>query len=350
MTLSRRAFAAGALASALVLAGCGSATDDRSEAQVSSTWTAPAGLSGELTLYSANPQELTDDLVSAFTKASGVKVHVFAGETGKVTAKLDAEWANPQADIAYLASWTPAAKYAADGRALAYRPAESDKIRDGWAGKGDLFTGRDGSALTLVVNTKAISAKPQDWADLTGPDYKGKVVMPDPRESGTARDLIAAMTAAWGKDKTWELFDKLFANGMTVHGANGPALDDVTAGSHAVVLGGVDYSAYDAIAKGEPLQVISPSSGTTVTPRPVFILKDSKNPAAAKAFLDFMFAQQGQQISAAHKMIPARPDVAVADGTRKFEDVKQLAFTWDQVKTSGADVLAEFTKRYLGAA
>ncbi|MGW4123370.1 extracellular solute-binding protein [Nocardia sp. NPDC004711] len=350
MSMSRRAFAAATLASALVLAGCGSAADDTAKTAVTSTWTAPAGLSGELTLYSANPQELTDDLVAAFTKASGVKVNVFAGETGKITAKLDAEWANPQADIAYLASWTPAAKYAADGRTLPYRPAGSDQIRAGWAGKDDAFVGRDGSALTLVVNTKATTARPQDWADLAGPDYKGKVIMPDPRESGTARDLIAAMVAAWGKDKTWELFDKLFANGMVVHGANGPALDDVTAGSHAVILGGVDYSAYDAIAKGEPLQVISPSSGTTITPRPVFVLKTAKNPAAAKAFLDFMFAQQGQQISAAHQMIPARPEVSVADGTRKYEDVKQLSFTWDQVKSSGSDVLAEFSKRYLGAA
>ncbi|MFC6013075.1 extracellular solute-binding protein [Nocardia lasii] len=347
MSLSRRAFAAAVLTASLAVAGCGKVEDAAPAAQPSTTWAAPSGLSGELTLYSANPQALTDDLVAAFNAATGVKVNVFGGETGKITAKLDAEWQNPQADLVYLASWAPVAKYAAAGRALPYRPQGADTIQTGWAGSGDNFHGRDGSALMLVVNTKVSSATPKDWADLTAPEYKDKVIMPDPRESGTARDLITAMTVAWGKDKTWELFDKLFDNGMVVHGANGPALDDVTAGSHAVVLGGVDYSAYAAIDKGEPLRVIAPTSGTTITPRPVFLVKDSKNPDAAKAFLDFMFSAQGQQISAGHKMIPARTDVPVAAQTRSFAEVEQLSFTWDQVTADGKSVLDEFTERYL---
>lgn len=346
MSLSRRAFAAAVLTASLAAAACGTVEDTAPAAQPSATWTAPDGLSGELTLYSANPQALTDDLVAAFTEASGVQVNVFGGETGKITAKLDAEWQNPQADLVYLASWAPVAKYAAAGRALPYAPQDADKVQSGWT--GEAFVGRDGSALTLVVNTDVAPATPNDWSDLAAPEYKDQVIMPDPRESGTARDLITAMTIAWGKDKTWALFDDLFANGMVVHGANGPALDDVTAGSHAVVLGGVDYSAYSAIDKGEPLRVIAPASGTTVTPRPVFIVKDSKNPDAAKAFLDFMFSAQGQQISAAHKMIPARSDVAVAAGTRSFAEVEQLAFTWDQVTADGKAVLDEFTERYLG--
>jgi iron(III) transport system substrate-binding protein len=347
MSLNRRVFFAASLTTLAVVTGCGSVEDTTAPVTASTTWTAPAGLSGELTLYSANPQALTDDLVAAFTKTSGVKVNMFGGETGKITAKLDAEWANPQADVVYLASWSPAAKYAAAGRTLAYRPAGVEQIRTGWAGPGDAITGRDGSALTLVVNTKVAPGTPADWPDLAAPQYKDKVVMPDPRESGTAADLITAMVAAWGKDKTWELFDKLFANGLVVQGANGPALDDVTAGSHAVVIGGVDYSAYAAVAKGEPLKVVLPSSGTTITPRPVFIVKDTKNPTAAKALVDFLFSTQGQQISAANQMLPARSDVPAAAGTRSFADVKQLQFTWDQVKSTGADVLAEFTKRYL---
>ncbi|MFD7847247.1 hypothetical protein ACFV4K_30490 [Nocardia sp. NPDC059764] len=34
---------------------------------------------------------LTDELVAAFTRASGVEVTVFSAETGKITAKLDKE-------------------------------------------------------------------------------------------------------------------------------------------------------------------------------------------------------------------------------------------------------------------
>ncbi|WP_405493243.1 extracellular solute-binding protein [Nocardia sp. NBC_00511] len=348
MSLPRRAvLLAAALAGGMVVTGCGNVVVQPARSTATPSWTPPPGTTGELTLYSANPEDLTTDLVAAFGQVSGVRVHVFSGETGKITGKLDTEWAQPKADVVYLASWTPAAKYSLDGRTVPYTPAGADRVHSGWFGKDHGFIGRDGSALTMVVNTKIAPRLPNDWADLAAPEFRDLVTMPDPRESGTARDLLAAMVSAWGRDRTWGMFDSLFANGMTVHGGNGPALDDVVSGAHGVVLGGVDYSAYDAAAHGAPLRVITPSSGTVVTPRPILILNTTRNPVAAKALVDFMFTPQAQRITAAHKMIPARIDVPVAPGTRDYTDVKQLAFSWDQVKGDGDAILAEFTQRYL---
>ncbi|MET8425713.1 extracellular solute-binding protein [Nocardia sp. NPDC004860] len=347
MSLPRRAVIAAVAAATLATTGCGTHAEPASVPAVTSSWTPPPGLSGQLTLYSANPQDLTDDLLAGFTRASGVKVHVVNGETGKITAILDKEGPQPQADVVYLASWTPAAEYDLQGRTLPYTPHGADRVHDGWIGKDHGFIGRDGSALTMVVNSKASPRLPNDWADLAAPEFHGRVIMPDPRESGTARDLLAAMVSAWGKDRTWAMFDALFDNGMVVRGGNGPALDQVTAGAYAVVLGGVDYAAYDAAAKGVPLRVISPASGTVITPRPVFILNTTRNPAAAKALVDYMFTPEAQQITAAHKMIPARTDVPVAPGTRSYDEVKQLPFSWDQVKGNGTGILTEFTQRYL---
>lgn len=346
----------GVALAAVALAGCGSVEETTSAStpapaadDSSLVWEAPEGLEGEVTIYSANPQGLTDNLVAEFEAETGVTVNVFAGETGKITAKLDAEWDNPQADLVYLASWAPAAKYADAGRTLSYQPFGYDTIIPEWIGPDDAFIGRDGSALTLVVNTNVIDEVPADWADLMEPAYKDQVIMPDPRESGTARDLIAALVSSQGEDATWDLFDGLFENGMVVQGANGPALDDVTAGSHGVVFGGVDYSAYSAIAKGESLEVVLPSSGTTVSPRPLFILKDAQNVDNAKAFEDFMFSQQGQAISAAANMIPSQSEVAVADGAKALSDITLLDYTLDDVAANGADVLETFVERYLNS-
>ncbi len=348
---------AAVVAAAIALTGCGSIDTPASSGTPSGSapssapaldlnWTPPQGLSGTLTIYSANPQALTDSLIKAFTAATGVQVNEFAGETGKVTAKLDAEWDNPQADLVYLASWAPAANYAAQGKTLPYKPFGFDSIHDGWAPADASFVGRDGSALGLTVNTDVAPSTPADWADLADPAFKDLVLMPDPRQSGTAADLITAMVEVNGKDATWALFDKLFANGLAVQGANGPALDDVTSGSHAVVLGGVDYSAYSAIQKGESLKLVFPSSGTTITPRPIFIVKGTKNEAAAKAFEDFMFSTQGQTISAAANMIPAQPSIPVASGTRSYDDVKQLQVDWSTVATDESGIVDEFVTRY----
>lgn len=308
-------------------------------------WEIPEGLEGSLTLYAANPQGLNDKLIEYFSEATGVTVEVFADTTGKITAKLDAEWENPQADIVYLASWSPSAAYAADGRILDYTPQFADSVQTDWVGDG--FIGRDGSALALVINTNVATETPSDWADLTEAAFTDQIIMPDPRESGTARDLIAAMVADWGEDATWELFDGLFENGLVVQGANGPALDDVIAGSHAVVLGGVDYSAYSAIDRGEALEVVLPSSGTTVSPRPVFIMKDTQNPDAAKALVDFFFSQEGQELSAAANMIPSQPSVAPKQGNVALEDVTLLSYTTEEIAETGSAVLETFVTRYL---
>lgn len=170
--------------------------------------------------------------------------------------------------------------------------------------------------------------------------------MPDPRESGTAADLIGAMFSEWGEEETFALFDDLFANGMIVQGANGPALDQVTSGSRGVVFGGVDYSAYSAKAKGEPLEVSIPTSGTTVTPRPVMILKSTDNKDSAEAFVDFLFSDEAQEIAASKNMIPASSDVPAKNG-KKLADIPQLESDWEKLSTSSSSAVEKFVARYL---
>ncbi|HIY85255.1 MAG TPA: ABC transporter substrate-binding protein [Candidatus Yaniella excrementavium] len=346
----RITMSASMLIGALALVSCGSVASSSEDqnatdgTQTTESWEAPDGLSGEISYYSANPQGLTDDLVAAFEEKTDVKVNVYADTTGKITARLKAEEANPQADLVYMASWDAATEQSSAGTLAPYTPEGSDQVHEGWA--TEEFVGRDGSALALVVNTNATDATPSDWADLTDPEYKDQVIMPDPRESGTAADLITAMVAHQGKQETWKLFDGLFENGMVVQGANGPALDTVTAGSKAVVFGGVDYSAYSARDEGEALEVIIPDSGTTVTPRPLMIMESSDNAQAAEAFADFMFSAEGQEVSAQRNMIPGREDVATQAGPQ-FEEIDQLATDWDEIVESSEGVTDEFVERYL---
>jgi len=284
--------------------------------------------------------------VEAFQEKTGVTVNVFAGTTGEVTAKIKAEEANPQADVVYLASWNAANKQAETGALESYKPENIDNANADWNAADDTFHGRDGSALALVANTDVVSDIPTDWEDLADPKYADQVIMPDPRESGTAADLLTAMIAEWGEDKTWELFDKLFDNGMIVQGANGPALDQVTSGSKGIVFGGVDYSAYSAKDKGEPIEVVIPSSGTTVTPRPVMIMKTADNMDAAKAFVDFMFSEEAQQISASKNMIPANKNVEPKNGP-KLEDIEQISDDWAAISKESKDLREKFAERYL---
>ncbi len=61
-----------------------------------------------LTVYTAGPGSLAKSLASGFEQQTGVKVTVFQATTGKVMARLEAEQANPQADVLISASWDTA--------------------------------------------------------------------------------------------------------------------------------------------------------------------------------------------------------------------------------------------------
>ena len=61
-------------------------------------------LSGKVTVYMPSPAGLADKLAALFTEKTGVEVEQFQGTTGEILARLEAEQANPVADVVILAS------------------------------------------------------------------------------------------------------------------------------------------------------------------------------------------------------------------------------------------------------
>ena len=302
---------------------------------------------GSLVFYSAGPGGLQNALVEAFTEETGIEVEMFQSTSGDVLGRLEAEMNNPIADVVYLASWVPAVNYKEDGRTQAYVPEGAELFHDGWSDPDGHFHGRDGSALAMTVNTELAPSIPTDWADLAAPEWEDLVIMPDPQESGTARDFVAAFADATGEDEAFALFGSLADNGLAIEGPNRPAVDSVVSGTHAAVIAGVDYMGYGDLASGEPLEVVMASSGTVVTPRPVFITEWAENVDQAQAFIDFLFSETAQQIVVDNYLIPARSDIEVQDIMIPYEGVPLLDFDWANVEATGDDLLAEFVSRFI---
>ncbi|MGE4339502.1 MAG: extracellular solute-binding protein [Pigmentiphaga sp.] len=259
-----------------------------------------------LTVYSAGPAPLIDALAAGFTKLSGEPVSVFQSTTGKVFARLEAEAANPQADIVISASWDSAVDLDQRGWLLPYTSPNAASVPQAY--KAPTYVAQGLSALALVWNTKSGTPRPADWNDLTAEAFRDKVNLPDPAQSGTALELLAGLASAQG-DKAWQLMSELRRNGAAVAGANAAALNPVLQGAKAAVFGAVDYVAYGRKAKGEAIEVIFPSSGTVIAPRPMMILDSTSKPEQAKAFIDYVLSSAGQTEVAKVYLIPATTDV-----------------------------------------
>ena len=289
-----------------------------------------------LTVYTAGPGSLAKNLASGFEKKSGVKVDIFQATTGKVMARLEAEQANPQADILISASWDTAEDLHTRGWLLQYQSANAEKVPAELRSADYVAQGI--SALGIVWNTKSGTPEPKEWQDLTTEAFKDKVTTPDPALSGASLDLLIGLQNGMG-DKVWSLFDELKKNGMVVSGPNAQAVAPVMQGAKAAVFGAVDYVSYGNIAQGESLKVIFPASGTVIAPRPMMILKSTQHADEAKAFVDYVLSPEGQAMVAEAWLMPARSDVSAKRPL--LNDLKVLPAASDGSSERSA-VLARF--------
>ena len=275
---------------------------------------APA-LSGKVTVYMPSPAGLADKLAAAFTEKTGVEVEQFQGTTGEILARLEAEQANPVADVVILASWSDGLSMKADGQLERYVPANADKVNDGWIDEDSMLFGTSASAVGVIYNTTVVPELSADWSELADAQYKDMIAIPDPEKSGACKDFLAGFVT--GTDDGEAVMQSWADNGLTVPGANKAALEAVTTGEKGILIAGVDYNAYSSMAKGEPLNIYYPASGTVVNPRPAMILKTAPNMDNAKAFIDFLFSDEALICCPAAAISSARP-APISPTSRSF--------------------------------
>lgn len=106
-----------------------------------------AALSGKVVVYCPSPAGLADKMAEAFTAKTGVQVEMFQGTTGEILARLEAEKANPIADVVIMASWADGLGMIQDDQVLSYEPANADKMNPDWIDADKKIYGYSASAV-----------------------------------------------------------------------------------------------------------------------------------------------------------------------------------------------------------
>jgi len=172
---------------------------------------------------------------------------------------------------------------------------------------------------TGIAYNSAVDAKPQHWADLTGADYKGKVVMPSPLYSGAAAYLLSGF--AENENLGWDYFAKLQENDLISVRGNGAVLKSVASGEKPYGIL-VDFMALNAKAKGSPVEFVFPPEGVPTVTEPVAIMSHTKNVEDAKKFVDFILSDEGQKLTLEQGYLPAKASVGRPDWLGADVEVK----------------------------
>jgi len=300
--------------------------------------------SNQVNFYTAGPKSLADKLAADFEKQSGIKVNVFQAGTGEVLARLEAEKSNPQADVIVLADWSVAIGMKQDGLLQAYAAPEMATIPAQFKDAENFYAASGISLLGIAYNTKLVTTPPTAWTDLTAPDFKGAVTMPDPAFSGSAMDLVTGLMNMTGEDPMWSLFTELKQGGLLVAGSNAQASNPVLTGARKAIFGAVDYLIYQAKVKGEPIDISYPTSGTVASPRPVMILKGAPNLGEGQRFVSYMLSVQGQKLIASELIVPARSDVPADERRVGMDKIKVLDVNHTWMNANKARIAERFAK------
>ncbi|MGE5508033.1 MAG: extracellular solute-binding protein [Chitinophagales bacterium] len=132
------------------------------------------------------------------------------------------------------------------------------------------------------------------WSDLLNPKLKGWVAQCTPDRSSSNHATYEVLFQMWGLDKGWEYAEKLGANTgiFTTRSVDVPSV--VAKGEFAVGFGVPSYMAFENVLAGYDVKYVAPKNAF-VTCEPMGILKGSKNPKAAKAFVEFVLSERGQE-------------------------------------------------------
>lgn len=318
------------------------AATDTITAQTEAEAKPSAGLSGKVVVYMPSPAGLADKLAAGFEEKTGVKVESFQGTTGEILARLEAEQANPVADVVILASWADGLSMKKDGQLMAYEAVGTDRMNPVWVDEEHMLYGTSASAVGVIYNTMVFPSLDADWKDLADAAYKDQLAIPDPEKSGACKDFLSGFITAQGEGG-WNIWQALADNGMTVPGANKAALEAVTTGEKGILVAGVDYNAYSSKEKGEPLDIYYPASGTVVNPRPAMILKTSPNVDNARALMDYLISDEAQQLVADAYLLPGRSDVKCENRTN-LEEIPRIRTDWDKMMEISADTAARLNE------
>lgn len=298
MRLSIRSLAPVAATAALVLAGCGGASD---EVGGSDDAAASDGGGAKLSLVAyAVPKTGFDKEIPAFQKTEAGKGVTFAQSYGPSGDQSRAVESGQDADVVNF-SLEPDVT----------RLVDAGLVDASW--NQNRFKGIVSSSVVTIVVRKGNPKGIRDWDDLLKPGVE--VVTPNPFSSGSAKwNLLApyADKSQGGKDQAAGLqyVGDLLEHVKTQPKSGREATQTFLQGKADALLS-YENEAINIERQGEEVEHVTPPHTLRIE-NPFAVLKTSKHPEQAKAFSDFLFSAAGQKIWGEAGFRPVDPEAAKA--------------------------------------
>ncbi|BCS98701.1 putative binding protein component of ABC iron transporter [Desulfoluna limicola] len=285
--------------------------------------------SQELVVYSARKEHLIKPLFDAYEKKTGVTVKYITGKAPVLLERLKSEGAQTPADLLMTVDagnlW-----HAANEGVL--QPVSSSvleaNVPESLRDPENRWFGLSKRARTIVYSTERVTPyELSTYESLADSDWKGRLILRTSKKVYN-QSLVAMLMAEHGEKKTEELVKGWVSNlAAPPFSSDTKALEAIIAGQGDVAVVNTYY--FGRLLKkkpGLPLAIFWPnqaSGGVHVNVSGAGITTHSKNPEAAKAFLEWLSSPEAQNLFAdANMEYPVNPAVKPHDFVAAWGEFK----------------------------
>jgi iron(III) transport system substrate-binding protein len=329
-------FAAATLAFGLaVLAGVANADEaDR----------AAAVREGSVNWYTSTPFPIVQLLADRFTADTGIKVTLLRTGGSAVLRRFMQEYQAGQvgADVLTMSDAGAAEALTRQGVFVPFKPAGFDQVVDGAKNKDGAWIAQRVHLIGMPIRTDLVAEpdRPKTWSDLKDPKFKGKMVMPDPSFTAIQLLVVGMLSQKLG----WDFYKALRANDTMIVQGHQQVFKTLQQGERMIGAEGSDPRSFNKGKELPNMTMILPSEGTFQICSPVAIVKNAKNPNAAKLFAQWMLSDVAQKIIAENGIHSSRLDIAPPPGMSPLKDVKFIPIDLDRVEKNAKELKTRFSE------
>ncbi len=293
----------------------------------------PEDYTGTLTIYSPHDSDPLNAGVAGFEALyPNVKVEVIADGTTNLIHKIEAESANPIADVLWGGGADTLAAF--KDCFQPYEPSCIDMIDPALVDAEHYWIGESPLPMVFIANTDKIPEDkiPQTWKDLADfdADTYGKIAIADPLSSGSAFTQLCTILFLYGDVADdyaagWDMVAQILPK-LEVKNSSSLAHKDIYAGENAV---GITLEKAAIKYTEDNMKVVFPADGTSAVPDGVAIVKNCPSQELAELFVEYVLGYDCQAAQNADwGRRPIRSDVE-PKGLLPLGDITLMDYNFD---------------------
>ena len=299
---------------------------------------------GKVVVYGSIENDTMDLIAAAFKKKTGLDLDYWRDAANKVTDRVAAEAraGKPQTDV--VLTTTSTMRLIQKDGLLAKYESPSGKAFPKTVIDPELGPAYRSTVIGVVYNTGIVkpAEAPKSLEDLVKPQYKGKVVFPDPSQHTTTAQWLTSLHKIMGAERAEKFIHDLAASKPLLVSSLTPAGERITTGETPIGVAFLKNVVFYG-RNGVPLDYVRlgkfMGDGQSIT-----LANKAPHSSAGKAFIDFFLGDESLKIMANIGEFVTRKGIypPLADAN-KIELVDMV----DMDKAAFTQKMAEYKKIFL---